>query len=131
MSERRNAALQKSFLQGRIHFNNPSSAIDCLVRDVSPEGARLIFSQTGSIPDAIDLHIPQKEQTLRAEVQWRSDREVGVAFNSARVSARGSNGKVADLAERVGQLEAEVAALKRMIKRLKSEVAATLDPDAA
>ena|SRR5690349_6101395 len=131
MSERRNAARQKSFLQGRIYFNNRRSAIDCLVRDVSPEGARLIFSQTGSIPDVIDLHIPQKDQTLRAEVQWRSDREVGVAFNAARATARGTNGSVADLAERVGQLEAEVTALKRLIKRLKQDVAATVDPDAA
>jgi hypothetical protein len=128
MSERRNSARLKSFLHGRIYFNNRRSAIDCLIRDVSDDGAKLIFSQTTSIPDAVDLYIPQKDQTLRARVQWRSGDEVGVAFRSANAPARRSD--TADLADRVGQLEADVSALRRMIKRLKADVAGT-DPDAA
>src|SRR5215216_2022471 len=108
MGERRNSARQKSFLHGRIYFNNRRSAIDCLIRDVSGEGARLIFSQTGSIPDVVELHIPQKDQTLRAHVQWRSGEEVGVAFKAAQAQAPAA----ADLEERVQQLETEVAALK-------------------
>ena len=127
MSERRNAARQKSFLQGRMFFNNGRAAIDCLVRDLSADGAKLIFTETGSIPNTVDLHIPQKDQTLRAHVQWRSDREVGVAFENERERAAGTS----DLAHRVEQLEADVSALKRLIKRLKADVANVADPDAA
>jgi uncharacterized protein YceH (UPF0502 family) len=72
----------------------------------------------------VELYIPQKEETLRAHVQWRRDGEVGVAF------AKGAQAPAPpheSLAERVERLEAEVASLKRMLKRLKSEVAADAD----
>src|SRR5262249_51950408 len=100
----------------------------CLVRDVSPEGARLILSATSTIPNVIDLHIPQRGETLRARVQWRSREEAGVTFESAQAPAQAAG---ADLAERGQQLETEVAALKRMFRRLKAEVGAQAEPDAA
>src|SRR5215831_8302123 len=128
MSERRKETRQKSFLHGTIYFNNRRSVIDCLVRDVSPEGAKLILSATATIPNVVDLHIPQRGETLRAHVQWRSREEAGVIFESARAPARAAG---TDLAERVQQLEAEVAALKRVFKRLKAEFAAQTEPDAA
>jgi hypothetical protein len=68
MSERRISPRKKSFLRGCIYFNNRRSAADCLIRDISETGARLIFSSTIAMPDMVDLHIPQKEQTLRAHV---------------------------------------------------------------
>jgi hypothetical protein len=117
--ERRKSSRQKSFLHGCIYFNNRRSAIDCLVRDISHEGARLVFSQTATIPDLIDLHIPQKDQMLRAHVHRRTPGEVGVTFdNHAPAAATGND----DLAVRVEQLEAEVARLKRIFKRLRADV---------
>src|SRR5712671_5917972 len=81
--ERRRTARQKSFLRGMIYFNNRRSAVDCLIRDISPYGARLIFSDAVTTPDVLDLYIPQKEQTLRSHVIWRHGKEVGVAFAQA------------------------------------------------
>jgi hypothetical protein len=128
MSERRRSTRQKSFLRGCIYFNNKRSAIDCLVRDISATGARLIFSDAVSIPDAVDLYIPQKEETLRAHVQWRQADEVGVAFAKG-VQAPGSPRPldVGELAERVSRLETELAAMRKMLKRLKAEVAGDAD----
>jgi PilZ domain-containing protein len=123
MNERRKASRQRSFLHGCLYFNNRRSAIDCLIRDVSAGGARLLFSQTATIPDVVDLHIPQKDQWLRARVQWRSGGEVGVAFEQAPATT--APAPAGDLAQRVEQLELEVASLKRMVKRLK------VDPEAA
>ena len=130
--ERRNSTRQKSFLQGRIFFNNRRSAIDCLVRDISAGGAKLIFSQTASIPDVVELFIPQKEQTLRAHVIWRSGEEAGVAFRTAQAPVQPQAPVAAvsgtpDLDKRVEHLEAELAAIKRMLQRLKADV----DPEAA
>jgi len=133
-SERRTSTRQKSFLQGRIYFNNRRSAIDCLIRDISAGGAKLIFSQTASIPDVVELFIPQKDQTLRAHVQWRSGEEAGVAFQTAQAPMQAQGpaqtrraGDAPDLRARVEQLEAEIADIKRMLKRLKADV----DPEAA
>jgi uncharacterized protein YceH (UPF0502 family) len=124
MGERRGSARQKSFLKGQIIFNNRRSVVECLIRDISSDGARLILSQTGIIPDVIELYIPQKEETLRARVQRRADDEIGVAFIVDTAVAAGSG----DLAERVKQLEAEVAAIKRLVKKLKADMT---DSDAA
>jgi len=118
MSERRQANRRKSFLRGCIYFNKRRSVIDCLVRDISPTGARLILSEAASVPDVVELHIPQKEETLRARIQWRTDGEIGVVFGS-----EAEEKAAAGLTKRIERLEAELAALKRMVRRLKSEVA--------
>ena len=100
--ERRKIARQKSFLRGMIYFNNRRNAVDCLIRDISPYGARLIFSDAVTTPDVLDLYIPQKEQTLRTHVIWRHGQEVGVAF--AQATQLDSVTETGDLAERVARL---------------------------
>lgn len=66
MAERRRATRQKSFLRGCVYFNKRRGAVDCLIREISDEGARIIFSDTVNVPDVVELYIPQKEQTVRA-----------------------------------------------------------------
>jgi len=83
MGERRRSTRQKSFLRGCVYFNNGRSSADCLVRDISHEGARIIFSDHVSIPDVVQLHIPDKRQTKRALVKWRRGNELGLAFSQA------------------------------------------------
>jgi hypothetical protein len=122
MEERRRVARQKSFLSGRLYFNNHRNAVDCLIRDISPYGARLIFSDAVTTPDVVDLYIPHKEQTVRAHVQWRNGQEVGVAFaQPITAHAPAAQADPADLAERVTRLEAEIAALKRLLRQLKTD----------
>jgi PilZ domain-containing protein len=131
MGERRRSTRQKSFLRGCIYFNNRRSAIDCLVRDVSAAGARLIFSDAVSVPDVVDLYIPQKEQTLRAHVQWRHGEEAGVAFAKGLQAPAPAPALDRELADRVEKLESEITSLRRMLKRLKTELAARTDEEAA
>ena len=120
MGERRHSARQKSFLRGCVYFNKRRNAVDCLIRDISDAGARIIFSDTVSIPDAVDLHIPQKEQTVRAHVQWRHGDEVGLAFPDAIRAADGTAD--GELAARVAELESQVNALRRELKHLRQEI---------
>ena len=133
MSERRQSIRQKSFLRGCIYFNNRRSALDCLIRDISNEGAKLIFSDIVNIPDVVDLYIPQKEQTLRVHVEWRQGQEVGVAFAQAGRAPAASPlpSGLAELSDRVHKLETEVGALRKMLKRLKAEVSGNADTEAA
>ena len=85
--ERRRAVRQKSFLRGIIQFNNGRNSADCLIRDITTFGARLVCSDSITTPDVIDVYIPQKEQTFRAHVIWRHGQEIGVAFAQAAASA--------------------------------------------
>jgi hypothetical protein len=129
MGERRRVTRQKSFLRGCVYFNNRRSAFDCLIRDLSDKGARIVFSDTMSLPDVVELYIPQKEQTVRARVEWRHGGEVGLAFPDAIREANGSTD--AELGTRVARLETEIASLRRALKRLRREVAGGDDVDAA
>ena len=129
MDERRNATRQKSLLRGRIYFNHNRAAVDCLIRDISETGARLVFSSVVPVPDAFNLYIPQKENTLRAKVQWRHGDEVGIAFISNPPVSEEASGDL-DIAERVQKLEAEVAMLRRTLKRLQAFIPGA-DSDAA
>jgi hypothetical protein len=125
MNERRTAPRQKSFLRGCIYFNNRRSAVDCLVRDISDTGARLIFSSTVAIPDIADLYIPQKEQTLRVHVQWRHGDEAGVTFaNVTHTPETAASSEINELGERIHKLEAEIASLRRIIKRMQAAITA-------
>jgi hypothetical protein len=127
MGERRGPTRQRSFLRGCIYFDNRRLAIDCLIRDVSPAGARLIFSQAVSVPDVVDLYIANRKETLRAHVQWRHGDEAGVAFAKDGQAPGPAPALDRALADRVQKLESEIAALRRMLKRLRNELAAHRD----
>ena len=117
MSERRRVSRQKSFLSGCVYFSSRRTPIDCLVRDVSATGARLIFPGPVNLPDQIYLYIPKKDETFSALVHWHRGDEVGIAFGSKAARSRSAD---AQLVERVEKLEAEIVALKQMLKQLKA-----------
>ncbi len=119
MEDRRISTRQKSFLQGRIYFNNRRSSIDCLIRDISETGAKLVFSDAVAIPDIIELYIPNKDETHRARVLRRIGVEVGVAFESEGSTSLVPDAAPADLPERVQKLESEFAKLQRKLNELQ------------
>jgi PilZ domain len=121
MNERRTVRRMKSFLRGLIYFDARRGASPCLVRDMNDEGARIIFSEAVTLPEIVNLHIPQKEQTLRARVSWRRGDEIGLSFAVEAADLP----EASVLMERVAQLEAEILKLRRMLKRLKHGA----DPD--
>ena len=129
MGERRNSRRLKSFLRGFVYFDKRRGTMSCLVRDLSGDGARIIFSEAVTIPDMINLHIPQKNQTLRARVTWRRGDEIGLGFSAANPVADPLP-DAAELMKRVAQLEGEIASLRRVLKRMKGERQA-LDDEAA
>src|SRR4051794_25722076 len=109
MKERRTQSRQKSFLQGRIHFNNRRSSIDCLVRDFSEQGAKLKVGETVAIPDVLELHIPNRDESYRAKVQWRTGDEVGVIFTTkSGAPSIVPEATPIDLPARVRRLESEM-----------------------
>ena len=122
MSEHRRETRQRVFLKGRIMFNNGASSFDCLVRDMSATGARLVMSDATTLPDAFDLYIPQKDRTFRATLRWRREDGIGVIFTEeqARTVAAPPDPAAADasvslLLKRIGERETENAALRRLL----------------
>jgi hypothetical protein len=122
MSERRGSRRSKSFLRGFVYVSRKRGALACLVRDLSEKGARIIFSDQVTLPDMVELYIPQRDQTLRARVHWRKNDEIGLAFTeSERVPD--TQPSAAEIAQRVALLEAELVSLRSLLKRMKAEQA--------
>lgn len=121
MSERRQAARQRSFLQGRLYYNGRRNSVDCLIRDISETGARLQFSAAVTVPEALELYVPNKDQIHRVRAEWRRGEEMGVTFVQADTDPVVS-GRADDLAERVKKLEGELASLRRLVNDLRGEL---------
>ena len=80
MRDRRKTVRTRAYLGAQIAFNQRSCVMDCLIHNFSPEGAKLVFSNTVTVPQEFDLSIPKQEQTLRVRMVWRRADEVGVAI---------------------------------------------------
>jgi hypothetical protein len=119
MSERRAVARKKTLLQGRLFFNNGCNSVDCTVRDISDAGARLSFGGAVTIPEVVELRIPNKAEQYRAVVQWRIDKEVGVAFGVEDPPS--STAGPGDVVARIARLERTVALLLRKINELQTD----------
>jgi len=117
MAERRRSKRQKSFLRGAICFANRHGAMPCMIRDLSDQGAHIIFSEAVSLPEKVELHIPQKRKAFQARVQWRHGDELGLAFSTADAAV---DSLPADaLVARIGQLESEITTLRRVLHELR------------
>ena len=117
MSERRQMHRQRSLLGGRIAFNGSRSTMDCLVRNISPNGARIDLSDSAPLPREFDLAIECKGLKARVEIVWRVADQIGVSFTSPE-----SQPAVVplDLAHRLNRSQAENLALKRRVRELSS-----------
>lgn len=115
--ERRKEIRKPSYLGGRIAFNHLYATRDCLIRNISPAGAKLVFSAPAVLPENFVLSIPSQEKAINARIAWCSETEVGVAFD-APVPVR----QVASLemARRIKRLEDEKKQLNRRIEELSS-----------
>ena len=79
-NERRASPRQRRLKGGKIVFNSKMSIIDCVVRDVSAQGARLLVASSIGIPDQFDLRMNRRGANHRSKVAWRSEDQIGVRF---------------------------------------------------
>jgi hypothetical protein len=78
MEERRKAPRERTFLNGRIAFNNKNSTADCFVRNCSDEGAKIAVGETQPLPHEFDFVIPGKRESRPARLVWRHGVQAGL-----------------------------------------------------
>ena len=116
------AALRsRTFLKGIVYYDNRRASIDCTIRDLSDTGARILFSTLVTVPDNIELHIPQKQITLAARTRRREQFEIGVSFED-RYSDEPPRAIDGQMAERVTKIENELVVMKRLLKKLEAKI---------
>ncbi len=112
MQDRRKEGRSPSYLGGQITTDRRLIAIDCVVRNTSGSGARLIVPGATLLPDVFDLHIPRKNCAYRVRARWRHVDDVGVEV----VPLEESDAPIPiAMARRLRQLEAENAALRQQL----------------
>jgi PilZ domain len=115
--EKREALRHRCFLRAFVYFEGCGTAVDCVVRDISDNGARLQFDKPLVSTELLDLHIPIKGRNFHAEKRWHNGDQVGVAFHAATTT----NADYTGTDRRVERLKEEIAALKKAIKNLKEK----------
>lgn len=122
MEERRATPRHRTFLQGRVFYNNRRQSVDCIIRELTEDGARLTFADPVALPHAFELHIPNRDQILRVETVWHHGKEVGVKFSKQEHTAASlvpAATAEQSLLERIEKLEKELVSLRRRLSELE------------
>ncbi len=122
MLERRALARHKTFIKGRIYFNNRLSSMDCIVRDVTDMGCRLEVSDFATLPETFELYMPNKDEYYQAHIKWRRATNVGASWTpETTINPRPESGRTDQhIGDRVAKLERELASLQKRIAALEN-----------
>ena len=66
---------------GMIEF--PGGAFSCMVQNLSDVGAALDVPHSVGIPEQFTLMIIERGDAVRCRAVWRTERQIGVAFEAA------------------------------------------------
>jgi PilZ domain len=118
MLERRQSARDKVIYGGVAEMGEHGGSRDCVVRNISENGARLEFCERVRLPkEPLRLTIARKGRSCLARIIWWRDNFVGVAFSpETPYELPGS-----DLARRLRRSEKKKRELQRRIKELIGE----------
>jgi hypothetical protein len=115
MLDRRQSPRDKVIYGGVAEIGEHGASRDCVVRNISENGAHLEFSNDVRLPkQQILLTIARKGRSVLARIIWWRDNFVGVAFSSESSSELPGS----DLAERLRASEKKKRQLQRRIKQL-------------
>ena len=80
--DRRRQPRLRALKTGRAILPGGHSTFDCMIRNLSPLGAKMSFESTADIPPQFRLRL--EDGTMHdCAVKWRSPREIGVEFLDA------------------------------------------------
>jgi hypothetical protein len=85
LNERRREPRQKSLLGGKVIFDNHNCSMDCTVRNISPEGALIVSTESYRMPQEFDFAIPIRDEEFHARIVWRRGAMAGLALKAAEV----------------------------------------------
>jgi hypothetical protein len=118
MQDRRQNVRDKVIYGGVAGIGDDGVTRDCVVRNISENGASLEFVNVVKLPkEQMSLTIARKGRSFLARIIWWRDNFVGVAFSSEPPSEL----PVSDLAERLRKSEKKKRQLQRRIKELIGE----------
>jgi len=89
--EHKRDGIRRRVLKGATVEFNGAGGISCTVRNMSELGACLAVESPLGIPDVFDLVVQTDGSRHSCNVAWRSEKQIGVAFEKAASLALGSS----------------------------------------
>jgi hypothetical protein len=122
--ETRRTERVKAFLKAQILYNNRMTTIDCIVKNLSSEGAKIALNDSVSVPSEFDLYIPLKARTYRARMIWRDATSMGVEFEVAETEELPAQDAASSdtQALRIRALEMQNMELKTRVRELSKRL---------
>ena len=80
MDSRRKSPRRRTLKEGKVLLRG-CSVLDCLIRDMSDEGARLEFGGPTELPPHFRLFIPSSKTTIPVDLAWQRGLAAGVHFS--------------------------------------------------
>jgi hypothetical protein len=78
--DKRRFLRQRVLREGRLVFNDGSSVINCIIRQLSPGGAKLRLPAPTYLPRSLALLCLTSEMLYSAEIAWRHGVDLGLVF---------------------------------------------------
>ena len=75
---------KRTLKTAHIIFNDGSSVIDCIVRNLSSGGALLVLPSVFDVPETFDLFIDSDGSCHATRTVWKGYVQMGVVFGKAR-----------------------------------------------
>lgn len=88
VKEKRRARRKRSLKHGKLAFNHQYSTVDCVVRDLSETGARLVLENLPLTSEGLVLHVPVDDFMVPCERVWCEGYVWGVRFTGPRTHTR-------------------------------------------
>ena len=118
MVEARRSERVRSLLRARILFNNGASTIDCTIKNISAQGAKIEIVHSLSVPSEFDLEVPQRGRTYRAKMMWRAANSIGVEFIEQGATSENAQAMIQRLETENRKLRNSVALLTKRLEDL-------------
>lgn len=79
---RRRNRRDRVLFRGKIALDDGFSTIDCVIRDLSPLGARVTVEDHAVIPRTLSLTVIDTGRTFRAVRRWQRGQSIGLEFSA-------------------------------------------------
>jgi len=118
MLERRSGLRRRAYYGGRLAFHARTATIDCIVRNLSAEGAQIELGNPAAVSDRVDLSITHQGVSYFGRIVWRRKNSAGLWLDAPR---RQGSELPLDLALRIRATERVNAQLRARLAQLQSE----------
>ena len=81
MLERRKQLRHRTYLGALVSLSSKLGGMDCLVRNLSDDGAMIEFDERRVLPRRFELRIHDRQQRFRAVMIWRENQRAGLLFS--------------------------------------------------